>query len=290
MYKERNKGYSYSARLGTLPEGELSETGHPENHAVWPNPPKKPKLSIEGLNPLSQTKMSERIVNALVDYISGAQLPPGHKLPSERELSKILEVGNRSLREALMIMQALGVVQSRHGAGWFVDTFNPTTSLRILSPIFEKFSGSDMFQILDTRLTIEPRIAYLAAENISEEGLEQLADIMARMNERGPQIAKEADLTQDYDDYRMWDQRFHDILAYECKNNILAMISTVLRGTFFTVHYRIPVIRIQPPLQHHQNIFDAIHAHQAQAAEQAMRVHLVDTLDFFGNHTDLLRE
>ncbi len=274
---------------GAFLENEAAVVERQITDAEWLSMRKKETVDIHSLNPLIQPKMAERIVNALVDYISSAQLPAGHKLPSEKELSDILHVGNRSLREALMIMQALGVVQSKHGAGWFVDKFDPTTSLRILSPIFEKFSGSDMFQILDTRLTIEPRIAYLAAENISEDGLKKFTEIMDTMLVLGPQIEKQNELTEMYDTYRMLDQQFHDILAYECQNNILAMLSTVLRGAFVTVHFRIPVIRIQPPLQHHQNIFEAVKAGQAQAAERAMRVHLADTLDFYHAHTDLMR-
>jgi GntR family transcriptional repressor for pyruvate dehydrogenase complex len=243
---------------------------------------------IQGITPLSQPKMAERIVASLVDYISSTNLEPGHKLPSEKELSKVLQVGNRSLREALMILQALGLVQSRHGAGWFIEKFEPSTSLRILSPVFEKFGGSDIFQILDTRLTIEPQIAYLAAENISEEGLKKLSHTMDEMNYLGQKVLKEQQYNDDYITYGRYDQMFHNILALECKNNILAMLSTILSETFDVVRFRIFMVRIQEPLKQHQAIHDTICARDSRKAEQAMRFHIEDTRELFIQNKHLL--
>ncbi len=248
-----------------------------------------PKKDIYSIGPLNQPKMAERIVAALVDYISSANLEPGHKLPSEKELSDILQVGNRSLREALMILQALGLIQSRHGAGWFVEKFDPTSSLRILSPVFEKFGGNDVFQILDTRLTIEPQIAYLAAENISERGLEKLSQAMAKMNELGMKIKQKREYNEDYVTYGRHDQSFHNILALECKNNILAMLSTILSETFDVVRFRMFMVRIEEPLQQHQAVYEAVCRHDSRAAEEAMRFHIEDTRQLFRNHRHLLQ-
>ena len=56
---------------------------------------KEKKIEIPGLNPLSQPKMAERIVSALVDYISSAKLPPGHKLPSEKLMLEITVINKK---------------------------------------------------------------------------------------------------------------------------------------------------------------------------------------------------
>jgi len=251
--------------------------------------PSLPKKDIYSIGPLSQPKMAERIVAALVDYISSANLEPGHKLPSEKELSEILQVGNRSLREALMILQALGLVQSRHGAGWFVEEFDPTSSLRILSPVFEKFGGGDVFQILDTRLTIEPQVAYLAAEHISEGGLDKLSRAMNQMKELGERIMREKQYNETYMAYGRHDQAFHVILSQECANTILAMLSTILSETFDVVRFRMFMVRVEEPLQQHQAIYDAVCRHDSRAAEEAMRLHIEDTRQLFRNHRHLLQ-
>ena len=131
---------------------------------------------------------TELIVSALIEYISLAGMEPGHKLPSSDKLCEILGVVSRSLREALISLKSLGVVQSRHGTGWFIEKFDPVNSLRFLSPLIQNFSGADLEQIIDTRLTIEPRIAKLAAENISQQGMEDLSWIFQQMKESTSEI------------------------------------------------------------------------------------------------------
>jgi len=245
--------------------------------------------SIYGIVPLNQTKMAERIIAALLNYISSANLEPGCKLPSEKELGEILQVGNQSLRQALMILQTLGLAQSQHGAGWFVKKFDPTSSLQILSPVFEKFGGNNIFQILDTRLTIEPQIACLAAEHISGKGLAELSQAMQQLHILGTRIQEMQEYDEDYINYGRCDQMFHNILAQECKNNILAMLNAILSKTFDTVRFRIFIVRIEEPLHQHQAIYNAVSRHDSRAAEEAMRLHIEDTRQLFRNHRHLLQ-
>ena len=91
---------------------------------------------MSAITPLAPQRAA-RIATQLMDLIELKKLSPGDKLPPERQLADLLAVSRPSLREALHILQAQGLVQIKHGQGtfaysdgsrqddWFVDG-NPT--------------------------------------------------------------------------------------------------------------------------------------------------------------------
>src|SRR5262245_35819330 len=70
--------------------------------------------------PITRTTVADEIVKRLVDLILEGRLKPGDKLPSERELMDRLAVGRSSLREAIKMLRAIGVVDVAAGEGMFV--------------------------------------------------------------------------------------------------------------------------------------------------------------------------
>ncbi len=214
---------------------------------------------------------AERLVAALADYISQSNLQDGDKLPSEKDLCEVFGVGTRSLREALIALRTLGLVQSKQGTGWIVEQFDPSSSLRFLSVIIRNFTKADLDQIMLTRIATEPTIAFLAARNITPVGLENLTSTF--------QIMKETDSDRAF---RFNDRKFHDILAQECGNCILSMVSSMLTGLFYvgqlsTIHGDYDAI-----IEQHQKIYNAIRQKDAQGAEEAMKKHLLTAQQYIG--------
>lgn len=219
-------------------------------------------------------KQPELIVNALAKYIVKSGMKPGDKLPAGRQLSRILGVANCSLREALIILQTLGVIQARHGSGWYISRFDPSTSLHMLAPIVESFSGMEVSEIVETRIINEPRIARLAATNSTPVLKKQLEDAFGKMKETGI-----------YDGtFRRYDRLFHDTLAQASGNRMLAMLSSILSGLYFSEEWW-NVARYVPEdhnienyfhltVAEHQKIYDAVMAGDGDAAESAMLAHI----------------
>src|SRR6478735_8196209 len=75
------------------------------------------------LEPASRRKLSETVAQQLMDAFR--DLPPGTKVPSERELTTRLGVGRSTVREALNGLAALGVLTIRHGQGAFISDGAP---------------------------------------------------------------------------------------------------------------------------------------------------------------------
>ena len=72
------------------------------------------------LRPVRQKSRNEAVLDALTAFISDAQIEPGSKLPTERELTERLQVGRSTVREALKRWEALGIVETRKGSGTFL--------------------------------------------------------------------------------------------------------------------------------------------------------------------------
>src|SRR3954454_14225452 len=71
------------------------------------------------LQPAPRRKLSETVAQQLMEAF--ADLPPGSKVPSERELTRDLGVGRSTVREALNGLAVLGVLEIRHGQGAFIS-------------------------------------------------------------------------------------------------------------------------------------------------------------------------
>src|SRR6478752_9224709 len=71
-----------------------------------------------GLSPVTRRKLTETVAEQLLQAIR--ELPPGTRVPSERELTRELGVGRSTVREALNGIAMLGIVEIRHGQGVFV--------------------------------------------------------------------------------------------------------------------------------------------------------------------------
>ncbi len=75
---------------------------------------------MSAVTPLAPQRAA-RIATQLVELIEIQNLKPNDRLPSERTLAELLAVSRPSLREALHILQAQGLVQIKHGQGTFVQ-------------------------------------------------------------------------------------------------------------------------------------------------------------------------
>ncbi len=223
-----------------------------------------------------KTSKVDQIVSILVEYIKSNNLESGTKLPNEKELCSALNISSRSLREALITLATLGLLEARHGSGWYVGKFDPASSLRVMAPIIQGFWKSSWEEIMYSRLAIESMTAYLAARNISPEGIAELEQIL-----RGMENAYQKNM---FDEYRRFDRAFHQTIAEKCGNSILAMQSSMLTGLFYYMTWWTPQDNMPDTFVVHQKIFNAIRDGKAVEARQTMEKHLEYGLEWFGKN------
>ena len=110
----------------------------------------------------------QRIYDALLQ----GEIKGGDLLPSEAELSEQLNVGKSSVREAIKMLNAIGVVESVQGEGTFVRTTVDEAALNPLTYQMVLLQDTDE-KILELRYCIEPAYTQLAMVNANSEDLKK---------------------------------------------------------------------------------------------------------------------
>jgi len=217
---------------------------------------------------VERSPLVEKVVTALVEYITASNLFPGNKLPSETKLAGMFGVSRLALREALIRLKALGLIEARHGAGWFIRKFEPADNFRLLSPLLKHFTGADLNQMMQVRMILEPAIAASAAENISQAGLAKLKANLAGMEKTIGERER----------FIEFDMEFHSTLASECGNAILTVLCAMLTdiGRSAQWAYKDSKDNRKRSLEFHRAVYESAASGSASRAERAMREHIQD--------------
>jgi GntR family transcriptional regulator, transcriptional repressor for pyruvate dehydrogenase complex len=220
---------------------------------------------------------AERIIPILVKYIKDMNFVPGSKLTPEGELSNIVGVGIKSLREALQALKMIGLVESRIGKGWYVTEFKPFVNLPIvMAPVLEHFSRGTVRQLFEARLAIEPFTAGLAARNIKPEGRVRLGGVLDTMK---------TNVYGNIEDFESADKEFHGIIAEMCGNEILSLQNFILSEIFFPRQAKyLPKDNFHRVLGEHEEIYKKLMEGDADGAALAAKSHLEESIGLLKEH------
>jgi len=213
---------------------------------------------------------AEEVAARLREMIHSGELAAGDRLPPERDLAKTLGVSRPTLRAGIRSLSAVGILQSRQGAGTFVAAAeeSPTldsSPLRMLSAL-HGFTSDEMFE---ARLALEMSIAGLAARRATSEQMTQLAEEIAGMY---------ASLGEP-EQYLVHDMRFHQIVAAASGNRILTSLMNMVATILFDSRSK-TVKRakdLKESAEQHHNIYRALRDRNPDLAEKAMHDHLIET-------------
>ncbi|PSC03246.1 FadR family transcriptional regulator [Alsobacter soli] len=202
------------------------------------------------------------IAARLHQMIADGELGPGSQLPSQRDLSERFGVSRASLREALSVLEALGLIQVRPGRGVFVSGDGER---RTEWPFPNLGSERDAYE---ARLALEGQAAALAAVRADDAGLARLAQTvedLARAQERGDIVAMSAA-----------DAAFHDTLLDLCGNRLMASMYRSVREVM-VASQSLPMAsraNLEETVREHQAILAALRARNATAAAAQMTAHI----------------
>jgi GntR family transcriptional repressor for pyruvate dehydrogenase complex len=215
----------------------------------------------------TMTRLSSFAAQILQRQIHEGQYLPGASLPGQRELSTALGISRTVLREAVSMLEALGLVHTQPGKGVYVTAGRAANSTLPMGPL--EMPPHAVFQF---RSIIEPAAAALMARNASEDQIAALHATQACM-----QTALQAmDLVTAADA----DLEFHLAIASASANPMLTAAITALEAPI-GYSLRLPFADwadpagIWAPADEHRVVLDAITARNPGAAHAAMRTHLV---------------
>lgn len=216
-------------------------------------------------SPIPRANLTEEIVKRIISLISDLRMKPGDKLPTERELVATFRVGRSSIREALKILSAIGVVRIVAGAGMFVGNGNLSLLAKPLSLGFLR-GGRGTAELIEARRLLEVELAGLAADRATPEEIVAMKDGLAEM-----------EATQhDVERYIESDIRFHVAIARGAHNDVLLDLLETLQHIIRNWIFKsIDEVEGKPASIHeHVPIYDAIRARDSVRARAAMNDHL----------------
>lgn len=221
------------------------------------------------------------IAHKLGVAILSGQFAPGDKLSGEVAFAEELNVSRSAYREAVQVLTAKGLVESRTKAGTKVL---PRNRWNLLDPevLAWAFAGEpdrkfvrDLFEL---RALVEPAAAGLAAQRADKSEIRVMRDAIAAM--RRYTLASE--------EGRAADRDFHKAILQATRNDALQVLSASIGAAVgWTTQFK-QRSRTLPrnPIPDHVAVYEAIAAGEAEAASSAMRVlvelALVDTQEAMG--------
>jgi DNA-binding FadR family transcriptional regulator len=139
-----------------------------------------PQQDRATLLPLPPVDRAQQVISALADYIQGAGLKPGDRLPAERELMAALAVGRSTVREVLSHFQALGVVEARKGSGTYLLRAISGATIHMPLALDTRHLRDALLQTLEVRRGIEAEAGMVAARRRTDT---DLVTIEAKLDE-----------------------------------------------------------------------------------------------------------
>ena len=87
---------------------------------------------------MTATRGFEKVINYVLELIQNGNLKIGSELPSERQLTNILELSRNSVREGLRSLEDMGIIKSLHGSGNYISGSISENMQRSFEAISEK--------------------------------------------------------------------------------------------------------------------------------------------------------
>ncbi|KEA63965.1 Transcriptional regulator, GntR family [Marinobacterium lacunae] len=211
----------------------------------------------------------EILAGKLLEMIFCGLLRDGDELPSERDLGQLFGVSRETVRGALGVIAAYGLIQVSHGAKTRIRRTEALLArCAELAPelVDLEINNFDLSTVYESRKIVEVAIARRAAANISDAGLSEMKALLAQQRK----------LFDEPVHFQLADKRFHKIIAEHGSNEILLSYSEELYA--YGLNFRRQVM-VQPGMiensyQEHQEIYTALLERDAAAAEAAMLRHL----------------
>jgi GntR family transcriptional regulator, transcriptional repressor for pyruvate dehydrogenase complex len=241
------------------------ETGREKGHG------RGSKLRASDAEPLSHW-----VVHRLEEKISRGELTAGTLLPSQRALAAELGVSRSSLREALSVMETLGLVSSQPGGRTrVVDASNSPTQDKttVRWRYASRYTQEDVYEL---RLLLEARAARLAAEKLTSQTLAKLTACLAAMKD----AIRQGDLLT----AALKDFEFHDIIIALSGNRLFKEIHDMNREAILETQ-KMPLsrhARLWEPVQEHERILQALEQRDPEGAAYLMQLHIIRAAERIG--------
>lgn len=177
------------------------------------------------LDPISNESVVNEVLKRITDSIMKQEIKPGEKLPTEVEFIEKLGVGRNSIREAIKMLSAMGILEVKRGNGTYVATevspaiFNPL----VFSLMIEQKSSDDLYEL---RIMFESMVLYLVIDKAATEDIMEVEKFLVDTKKK----YTEGETSIDF--YVQKDMEFHLKLLESVRNPLISRIGRTIIELF----------------------------------------------------------
>lgn len=208
--------------------------------------------------------LTVKLIARIKNLISSAVLMPGSKLPPERELAAHFCVSRPSLRQALKVLEIIGVISQRVGDGTYLNA-NVAEILNEPMEFLILMDGISIHELVELRSIMEPELAALAAERATVEDLQVLEQAINQHEKSGRNLEKSIDA----------DLNFHKGIFQAAGNRACSrLLAFINRSVWQSLSITSQLVEAHRPLAGHKAIYSAIYKRNPEEARKQMTEHM----------------
>ncbi|MFJ3080289.1 FadR/GntR family transcriptional regulator [Streptomyces halstedii] len=172
--------------------------------------------------PVRQSRTHELVLQSIEEQVFAGKLRAGDRLPPERELAPVFGVSRSALREALRVLETIGVLVAQPGRGPDAGARivrNPDDALGRLLRLHFALGSYSLHDVLEARVALERSSFAAAARQAAPADLDEAAELLARMTRPG--VPPE--------EFNELDTRFHVQIAHSSGNALTSTLTAAVR-------------------------------------------------------------
>ena len=191
------------------------------------------------------------IIDEVKALIANGKLGNGEKMPSERELAERFNVSRVPVREAMKILEYMGVLENIPGEGLYVRNIDVHDLIKKLNFAYTATSKT-ILDLFELRITIETAACYYAAIRRTDEDIDVIRDCLQRMRKL---MLSSGDTEEELLQLRTLSHEYHSRVVDSAHNSVLSSVYQYL--------FELLDISKQYTMNSSNSTYDTLLAHEA---------------------------
>lgn len=218
----------------------------------------------------TNTTPVDKVVEYIKKQIAEKKVLPGERLPSERKLSELLQVGRPHVRTALQKLETYGIVETRPQSGTIVTEFSKSQIDSMLNETL-KVDKYDFYSLVHVRVLLEIDACQLAASNCTIEDIDKVEKALRELEEcQDPKERIEKDFA------------FHHAIACSSHNPVIASLLLIITPDIMKYYhkYRFCTVPERQVIAEHREYITKMKAHDIGGMRELVLTHLANQINF----------
>lgn len=222
--------------------------------------------SMAKIKPIRRPSMGEMVCEQMKEYLLDGRWKAGDKIPSENELAQSFGVSRVTIREALLRLTSVGLLESRFAGANYVREITPGLNMAALVPA-AYIDAKSYLEVIEFRQVVEAKTAGLAARRGDKRDVAELEEILERMHKYKDDPAR----------FTAEDLEFHITLSRMSGNSLFIESMKAIQGVLESAIFRtVEAQGNREALMYHRAIIDAVASRDEKSAMRLTEEHVGD--------------